>query len=91
MNSQFIHVYTAEGLLQANVIKSFLESRGIDATVSQEGVGTVYGMAVGRLGEARIYVTDDQAAAARELLAAMERGEYELAEDDEESEENIPD
>jgi hypothetical protein len=81
MNMQdikLVQVYSVSGQLQGQMIRIFLESKGIAAFVEEESAGTVFGMGVGPLAEARLLVPEDQAEQARELLAALERGEYEL-------------
>ena len=39
MPPTLVVVYTAAGLLQANLIKSWLEANGLPVTLSQEGAG----------------------------------------------------
>ena len=86
MNNNLVVVYTAAGQPEANLIKSLLEAAGIPAMSSQEGAGAAYGLTVGPMGEAQILVREEDAAEARELLAAMEQGEP----DEEEDESSIP-
>ncbi len=62
-------------MLEAESFRAFLESMGIEAFVSQESVGMTYGLTVGPLGEARIYVPDDQVDQAISALKEMEKGE----------------
>ncbi len=75
MSEKYVQVYTANGMLEAETIRAFLESMGIEAFVSQESVGMTYGLTVGPLGEARIYVPDDQVDQAIAALKEMEKGE----------------
>ncbi|NMC77934.1 MAG: DUF2007 domain-containing protein [Chloroflexi bacterium] len=75
MSEKYVQVYTANGMLEAETIRAFLESMGIEAFVSQESVGMTYGLTVGPLGEARIYVPDDQVDQAIAALTEMEKGE----------------
>ncbi len=75
MSAKYVQVYTANGMLEAETIRAFLESMGIEAFVSQESVGMTYGLTVGPLGEARIYVPDDQVDQAISALKEMEKGE----------------
>lgn len=77
MPENLVVVYTAAGQIEASLIKGLLEAAGIPAMISQEGAGVAYGLTVGPLGEARILVREEDAAEARELLAAMEHGELE--------------
>ncbi|WP_322807902.1 putative signal transducing protein [Thermanaerothrix sp.] len=76
-------VYRANGRLHADIIRGFLEAAGFTVLLYQESAGAVYGLTVGPLGEVRILVPSEQAAEARALLAAMDRGETETPEDDE--------
>ncbi len=75
MNSNLVVVYTAAGRTEAGFIISLLEAAGIPAMSTQEGAGAAYGLTVGPLGKAQILVREEDAAEARELLAAMEHGE----------------
>jgi hypothetical protein len=77
-NFKLVHIYSASGQLQGQMIRIFLESKGIPAIVDEESAATVFGMGVGPLAEAKIMVPEAQAEQARELLAALDRGEYEL-------------
>ena len=88
VENKLVHVYTVSGPLQGKMIRAFLESKGITVMVSEESAGVAIGLEIGILGEARVYVPESQVAEAREILAAMERGEYILPDDapgDEES------
>ena len=88
---KLVHVYTASGQLEGQMIRIFLESQGINAMVNEEGAGTTFGLGVGPLAEAEIYVPELQAEQARQLLDELERGEYELPdaeESDREAEED---
>ena len=78
---KLVHVYTVSGRLQGEMILAFLEAKGITAMVSEEAAGIAYGLEIGVLGEAKVYVRETQAEEAKEILAAMDRGEYELPED----------
>ena len=79
---KLVHIYSTDGTIKAELIRAFLETNGIRALVSQESAGIAYGFTVGRLGEARIFVYEEQVAQAEELLAALERGEFELRDED---------
>ncbi|MGB9800107.1 MAG: putative signal transducing protein [Thermanaerothrix sp.] len=76
-------VYRANGRLHADIIRGFLEAAGFTVVLYQESAGAVYGLTVGPLGEVRIFVPSAQAAEARALLAAMDRGETNASEEDE--------
>jgi hypothetical protein len=68
-----VTVYTAFGQLQAQVIKTKLESAGIPALLDYESAGVVLGITVDGLGEVRVMVPEGLAEEARALL--MEEGE----------------
>lgn len=61
-------VYIAQGELEANVIKSHLESEGIPVMLQYESAGRVYGLTVDGLGEIRILVPHEFADEAREII-----------------------
>lgn len=73
---QFVSVYLAKGNLDGEMIKAFLEAHGIPTMLSQEAAGKVYGLTVGDLGGVDVLVNLSDEARARELLQAMESGEY---------------
>lgn len=75
MSSELVVVYTAAGQAEANLIKSLLEAEGIPAGIVQEGAGAAFGFTVGLMGQADILVAEENAAQARDILEAMERGE----------------
>jgi hypothetical protein len=79
--SNYTKVYTANGQLQAETIRIFLESFGIDARILQESAGAVYGLTVGPMGETQVIVPEEQAQNALELLAEMEKGDFEIKDD----------
>lgn len=81
MNYDRVMVYIAMGPLAASMIVDFLKAHGISALSRQESVGTTYGLTVGSLGECQIFVPIQQEDAAKSLLDAMERGDFELPED----------
>ncbi|MCC6148470.1 MAG: DUF2007 domain-containing protein [Anaerolineaceae bacterium] len=69
-------VYHANGYLDAETIKLFLEAQGVEAVVYQESAGITYGLTIGPLGDARILVPETQEAEALKLLAEMEKGKF---------------
>jgi hypothetical protein len=78
MSKQWVQIYTAYGQLDAAMMIDFLQANGIEATSMQESVGRTYGLTIGTLGEAIIYVPEDQKIAAEELINQMEQGKMEL-------------
>jgi thymidylate kinase len=81
MDKKLVKISTIPGLLNAELIKMFLEAKGIECLVSQESAGKTLGLTVDGLGSAKIYVREDQEKEAEELLAALDRGEFELPEE----------
>lgn len=74
--NDYILVYRAKGQLDGEMIKSFLEAQGISVVMNQEAIGTVYGLTIGDLGTAEILVPAIDEEKARQLLSAMENGEF---------------
>jgi hypothetical protein len=73
--TEYVTVYVANGQLDAEMIRGFLEASGIPAMVSQESVGTILGLASGPLGEVNILVPVENKEEALELLRSMENGD----------------
>lgn len=71
---KLVQVYSVNGVLEGEMVRMFLEANGVKAEVFQESAGIVYGLTVGPLGEARIYVPVDQKELAEQLLRDMEAG-----------------
>lgn len=65
---KLVTIYTAFGQLEAQVIKTKLESAGIPALLRYESAGVVLGLTVDGLGEVRVMVPEDLASEARRLL-----------------------
>ena len=63
-----VQVYSAVNDLDAQVIKSYLESNDIPVLLQGEAAGRVFGMMVGAMAEVRVYVPAPLADKARELL-----------------------
>ena len=71
-------VWIAHGMLDAEMIRALLESFNIQAKLIQESAGVVYGINFGPLGEVKIYVSELQAAQAKEVLDAYQEGKLEV-------------
>ena len=61
-------MYSAVNDLDAQVIKSYLESNDIPVLLQGEAAGRVFGMMVGAMAEVRVFVPAPLADKARELL-----------------------
>ncbi len=81
MTKKLVEITRVPGLLNADMLKIFLESKGIQAMIVQESAGKTFGLTVDGLGHARVYVPEDQVQQTEEILAALDRGEFELDED----------
>jgi hypothetical protein len=66
---QWKTVAVAQGLAEASIISGRLETEGLPTRVHQESAGVVYGLTVGRLGEARVLVPAPLLEQARKLLS----------------------
>jgi len=70
-------VWTSPGMLNAEMIRSLLGSFGIQAELLKESAGTTYGINYGPLGSVDIYVPQNQAKKAKEILADYQSGKLE--------------
>ncbi|MCX5990783.1 MAG: DUF2007 domain-containing protein [Chloroflexi bacterium] len=68
---KLVTVYTGT-YLEAQVMKSHLESEGIPALLRYEGAGLIYGITVDGLGETSVLVPADLSQEAREILRGGE-------------------
>lgn len=91
MPEDYVVVYVANGQLEGQMIRAFLESHGIQVLAYEESVGMTYGLTITPLGQVDIRVPADQAEEARQILADMQAGKYELPPDAEPSPEEPDD
>jgi hypothetical protein len=63
------------GDLQAEIVRTLLESFGLQVWLSQEGAGRAYAMNVGTLGRAQVLVPKTQAEDARKIIQKYYAGE----------------
>ncbi|MBI2958331.1 MAG: DUF2007 domain-containing protein [Chloroflexi bacterium] len=61
-------VHTAYGQLEADVLKSHLEAEGIPVLLKYESASRVFGIMVDGLGKVHLWVPEDLADEAREVL-----------------------
>ena len=80
-----VQVYSAVNDLDAQVIKSYLESNDIPVLLQGEAAGRVFGMMIGAMAEVRVYVPAPLADKARELLEEVSEDEDVEAGSDEQS------
>ena len=69
--SKLATVYTGT-YLEAQVMKSHLESEGIPSLLRYEGAGLIYGITIDGLGETSVLVPADLSQEAREILRGGE-------------------
>ena len=70
-----VTVYVALGQMEANVVKSRLESEGIPVVLRYESAGIVFGLSVDGLGEVKVQVPPQFERDAKAILAEIESGE----------------
>ena len=73
---KLISVYTAAGLLEADMIKALLEAQGFTVVLSQESLGRTMGLAAGRLGIVEVLVPVEQSDEVNSYLTEIDEGEY---------------
>lgn len=79
MEPEYVLAYTTTGHILAESIVTLLKSFGIRAFTSQESAGIAYGLTIGPLGEAKIYVPEEQLEEAQHILEQMDRGELQVS------------
>ncbi len=79
-----VEIYRAANEMEAQVIKSFLESNGIPVMLQHEAISSVIGFSAGPLAEVGVFVPEPLADKAVELLESDEEPEED--EEDEEDE-----
>jgi hypothetical protein len=77
-DSDLVVLCTVEGELQANVLKTHLESEGIPALLEYESAGRVFGLTVNGLGEVRILVPKELEEEAKRIVEPTEGNETEI-------------
>jgi len=82
MNQDWIVVYTAQGELEETHVSTFLNAHGVPTSTRGEALRKTHGLTLDGLGQVEILVAPENAAEARALLEAAERGDLALSEDD---------
>ena len=77
-----IELLRVQGRINAEPILAALRANGIPARVVGEALGSVYGLTLDGLGEVVLVVPAEHEAQARELLAAADAHELEIADGD---------
>ena len=76
-------VFVANGEMQAQQVRAFLEAADIPAAERGESLRNTHGFRLDGLGAVEIYVREADADRARSLLDSAEAGRFRLADDDE--------
>lgn len=71
-------VFTANGEIQAQQVRAFLDAAGVSSEVRGESLRNTHGFTLDGLGKVEILVSDVDEARARALLASAEDGEFRL-------------
>jgi len=71
-------------VMNAHVVRSFLESAGVPAVMADTNVVQTYSLVASALGGVRILVQSDYVAKAREIINAFNNGEFALRDADDE-------
>jgi hypothetical protein len=82
MENEWTVVYTAQGELEETQIRTFLQAHGVPTSTRGEALRKTHGLTLDGLGQVEILVAPEHVAEARELLAAAEKGDLALSEDD---------
>jgi len=78
MPSQETRVHTANGELDAQQVRAFLEAHGIPCEFHGEALRHTHGLTLDGLGQVEVHVPIDRVEEARDLLARAEAGELTL-------------
>lgn len=76
-SEDYVEVFSANGQLEADMIRIMLEAAGLHVLTRGESAGAVYGLTVGPLGEVNVLVRESEAQTARELIEDMDEGKLE--------------
>ena len=82
MSDHDCSVFVAQGQIEAEQVRAFLEAAGIPSALRGESLTKTHGLNVAEIGRIEIVVAEANVERANELLAAVERGELQLTEDD---------
>jgi len=74
-------VFTANGEIQAQQVRAFLEAAGISSELRGESLRKTHGLTLDGLGMVEVVVSGIDADQARALLASAERGQFRLDDD----------
>ena len=75
-------VFIANGQMQAQQVRSFLEAQGVRTSLRGETLSKTHGFTIDGLGAVQILVDEADEEQARALLASAEAGDLRLKDDD---------
>jgi hypothetical protein len=78
MNEEIVVIESISDFLQAEILRSLLESHGIHVSLSREAASSAIGLTVGPLAEVDLLVPKSQAEQARKILDDYYKGSLEL-------------
>lgn len=81
MHEDWHRVFVANGEIEAQQVKTFLEAAGITSVLQGEGLRKTHGVTLDGIGAVEILVAESDAVSARELLASADAGVFRLPED----------
>jgi hypothetical protein len=70
----------ATGMLEAEILRGYLQAQGISVWLSHEAASTAYGLGVGPMATVQLLVRTPQASAARQALEDYRSGKHEVEE-----------
>jgi hypothetical protein len=76
MDQQLRRVFVANGEVQAQQVRAFLEAAGISSVERGEALRNTHGLTLDGLGSVEIFVAADDAEEAGALLEAAEAGRF---------------
>jgi hypothetical protein len=83
-------VLVANGEVQAQQVRAFLEASGIRTAVRGESLRNTHGLTLNGLGAVEIFVDEADVEEARSLLDSVEAGQFRLGDDPENQEKEGP-
>lgn len=76
MSDEIVAVYSTDGMMNANLLKSLLEAQGVEVWLSHESASTAVGLGIGPTAEVQIMVRKEQADLAQEILRDYREGKF---------------
>jgi len=71
METEWIVIHIASGMINAEIVRGKLESEGIPVRIEYEAAGRIYAITVDGLGEVRVKVPYEWAERAGEILSEI--------------------